>query len=466
MKRCFVVFFAVCLMLITFNQAGHAQIWGEKEYAMLEPEYMAYTDYMPFGPEYTQLGAPFKGNETGEIPDYEGAGHLKCPEGYNPGDYLPDAYAHEEALFRIDHTNYEKYKDRLTPGQIARLKKNKFFYMSVYPTHRDYQFPKAYILATEKNTKTAYLDEDNVLRGYNGGLPFPFPKNGLEFIWNVKKPWAGNDLLTNDCRRVVSPNGKIRKSVYKVKIMAFDETRVYKPVSNPDGVALKVISFYLYPADKYGEATLWISYTDDTRKEDIWQYIPSLRRVRRAPTLGEGYQGEGECCQDESGFGYKGPINNFTWTLLGKKELYVAEHTWDMWKLNAKDEEECLPGDINPAILRYELHRCWVVEGVAVQGLNHPYSKRVYYFDEDNTAPHTSENYDRRGNLWRMAQYYQMNDYCMHHRIIMGHYYLNLESGRYEVNGGCRLPGTKTNATDIGLKAEEFTVQVLRGMGR
>jgi len=335
--------------------------------------------------EHTRFGAEAGGNSSGEIPAFEGAQGLICPQDYRKGEYLPNPYREEKVLLRIDHTNVDKYQERLSPGQVARLKMNESFYMNVYPTHRNFGHPEKYYQAIEKNRETCTLDQEGVLRGFNGGIPFPYPKNGLEAIWNDNKPWAGDDLITDDCRRVVSPLGGIRKMRMTTKIMAFDETRLGSKVPNPDRVSMKVISTYTYPGDREGEASLAVSYIDDNKEQDIWVYIPALRRVRRAPTLQGGAQLDGEWTADEIGFGFRDTASDWHWRLVTKKEMYVPANNYEMWKLNARDEEECFAGDINPERLRYELHRVWVVEGIpAEEDLDHPYSKRVEYYDEDH----------------------------------------------------------------------------------
>jgi hypothetical protein len=134
--------------------------------------------------------------------------------------------------------------------------------------------------------------------------------------------------------------------------------------------------------------------------------------------------------------------------------------------LDAKDDDECWAEDLNPARIRYELHRVWVVEGTVVKGQNHPYSKRVSYYDEDHWAPVVADRYDRRGDLWRMAEYFQVYNYCRKQRVPIGNVYMNLESARYEVFGGCRDKSTRIAATDLGLEDKEFTIEVLRNLGR
>jgi len=338
--------------------------------------------------------------------------------------------------------------------------------MNVYPTHRNFVFPKEVYAATDKNLKTCKTDSDDMLQGYNGGIPFPIPENGLQAAWNIKKPYSGDDVIKIDTRRIVSPSGRIKKEIQHTQVLNSDENRLLSKRANPNKVTRKIISLYKYPADKAGGGVLIFQYIDDARRDDTWLYIPMLRRVRRAPTLSEGAQIDGEYTMDELGYFFRGRINDWNWKLLGKKEIYISSNAYGMWKVGMPDNEECLPGDINPKFLRYELRRVWVLEGTAKEGIDHPYSKRVIYADEDNWCPMVSEAYDRRANLWRMSECYSYLDYCTDNRIMVGLIYINLESGRYEILGGGRTEETKTMIVNSGLKTSDFTVQSLRRIGR
>ena len=82
---------------------------------------------------YTPMGALSAGNNTGEIPAWtNNTDEFQCPDMFIKGNYLPNPYAEEKPLFHIDYTNVDQYSDRLRPGQIARLKKNKNFFMKIY----------------------------------------------------------------------------------------------------------------------------------------------------------------------------------------------------------------------------------------------------------------------------------------------------------------------------------------------
>jgi len=426
---------------------------------------ICYLSLPAFAGETILPGADPGPNATGEITAYEGKKGLTCPADYEPGDYLDDPYKDEKPLYRIDSTNVEKYEDRLSPGQVARIKRNKNFYLNVYPTHRVFVFPEAVYAAIEKNLKTCKIGSDNMLEGYHGGVPFPIPENGTQAAWNIKKQYRGEDVIKTDARRIVSPSGRIRKEIQYTQILNLDENRLFNKLPNPDKVAYRLISMYTYPADKAGSGTLIIQHMDDNRQDTTWIYIPTLRRVRRAPTMGHGFQ-MGEYTLDEFGYFFRGRVNDWNWKLVGKKELYISSNAYGMWKVGIPDNEECLPGDINPKFLRYELRRVWVFEGTVKEGVDHPYSKRVIYADEDSWYPMVHDAYDRRDNLWRMSECYGYLDYCRDDWVKVGMLYLNLESGRYEILGGGRTEKTKASVCNSGLQKSDFTVQTLRRLGR
>jgi hypothetical protein len=413
------------------------------------------------------VGADPGPNATGEIPAFEGHANMTCPSDHKPGNYFPNPYKGEKPLFRIDHTNVDKYKDRLSPGQIARLKKHEKFYMGVYPTHRNNVFCPEFYAATAKNREECFVDDNGTIQNFNGGVAFPEPKNGLEAIWNIRRQYVGDDADALTCRRIVSPSGKVKKTMWTTKVLNYGKTRLKSwPFENPDNIYQKIRNLTMYPADEKGVDFLAFMYMDDNKLQDAWLFLPTLRRVRRAPSMGDEGQLDGELTMDENGLEFRGTVNKWDWKLHGKKEMYVGYNNYDIWPENATDEEECWAGDLNPERIRYELHRVWMVEGTLKEGYDHPYSKRVGYYDEDSWQPQMADRYDKRGNLWRMYEAYPYSSSCNQMRYIIGYIYMNLESDRYEVFGGCRNLLPNTTIYDTGLTEDFFTVQALRKSGR
>ncbi len=416
----------------------------------------------------TRIGAEADGNTTGEIPGYEGSMGLKCPEGLKGYEYHPNPYADEKELFRIDHTNVDKYTDRLTPGQIARLKKAHHLYMKIYPTRRNFELPDEYLAATEKNIDSVTMDENYNLIGYNGGVPFPKPKNGIEAVWNLKKTWGGPDFEVVQTSRLVSAKGKVKKTVQYVKSIYMEKNgRIFgEDIANPDMINAKIMAVTLFPPDEKGTAGFAAVPIDDTEKPKGWLYVPALRRVRRVPSQDTGYTTD-ETVDGDIVTGIGDQIGNWNWKLIGKQEKYVLANNYDIWQVDAKDKEELVPWGINPELLRYELHRVWVIEATSNEKTkNHPYSKKVGYLDEDTWALTLDDRYDRRGNLWRMGESAQLYRYCDKYREQIAFVFVNLESGRYVVRGGDRKKDSTMMKIDIGLKPKEFTTQALKTVGR
>ncbi len=428
-----------------------------------------YSDgYARSAKEYAKIvGANPKGGK--EITPFVGDKDLSCPKGHVRGMPLPNPFKNDKKLYTIDHTNVNKYKDRLSAGQILRLKRNKKFFMHIYPTRRTTVYPEVWYTKTIKNKKTCEIGKNNNLIGFNGGVPFPKPKNGAQAAWNMKKMWLGDDVKqVGETRRVVSPSGRIKKEMLTTKVLVYDKTRLTGSIPNPKGVQKKIHQVYTYPADVAGQTVLIIQYIDDTRGDDTWLYLPTLRRVRRAPSLNQGAQIDGESTMDEMATGFRGLVGDWNWKLLGKKEMYVSSNCYDMWKIGGKDKDECWKGDINPTRARYELRRMWVIEGTLRKGLkiNHPYSKRVEHCDEDTWFFSFGDRYDRRGNVWRLNETYSSYDYCQKTRMVEAQLHLNLESGRYELYGGSRTKKTVLGQMNTGIKPKIFTVQSLRRAGR
>ena len=117
--------------------------------------------------ELTPMGAIRAGNEAGTIPAWEG-GITSPPAGFQPGTRPIDPYTGDQKLFTITAANMNQYRDQLSPGQIAMLKRYpNTWKMHVYPSRRSASYPQRIYDATIKNATTAELSE-----GGNGKTDF------------------------------------------------------------------------------------------------------------------------------------------------------------------------------------------------------------------------------------------------------------------------------------------------------
>ena len=96
---------------------------------------LAAGDLAKLGTTLTPLGAEKAANAAGTIPAWDG-GITKPVAGYKAGGSYPDPFAADKELFTINAGNADKYKDNLSPGQLAMLKQYPTYKLKVFPTHR------------------------------------------------------------------------------------------------------------------------------------------------------------------------------------------------------------------------------------------------------------------------------------------------------------------------------------------
>jgi hypothetical protein len=90
---------------------------------------------------------------------------------------------------------------------------------------------------------------------------------------------------------------------------------------------------------------------------------------------------------------------------------------------------------VNPDLMRWELHRVWVVEATLKPGKRHIYSKRTFYLDEDTWIALASDEYDARGQLYRGGFAHLTYSYDVKAPDTINHMTYDLISGAYNVNG-------------------------------
>jgi len=85
--------------------------------------------------------------------------------------------------------------------------------------------------------------------------------------------------------------------------------------------------------------------------------------------------------------------------LVGKKEIYIPYN--NNKAASAKVADLVTPNTLNPAQVRWELHRVWEVDATLAAGKRHVVPKRKYYIDEDSWQIIVFDGWDAKGDLWR-----------------------------------------------------------------
>jgi len=161
--------------------------------------------------------------------------------------------------------------------------------------------------------------------------------------------------------------------------------------------------------------------------------------------------------------GFNGSPDRFEWKLVGKREMIVSYNNNKLTDKGLKYTDIVKPGTINQDLVRYELHRVWVVEANLRQGKSHVYRKRVYYLDEDSWQIAHADLYDGRGELWRVLEIFGVQFYNAPAFFIGGSAQYDLQARRYVVSG--LTNEEKPIEFNTPLKASDFTTAALRRTG-
>lgn len=309
-----------------------------------------------------------------------------------PGDTIgPDNWQ------KIQGMVGEHFLSRIKAGQKIQIKEPKI-----------YTPIKEYIEATEKYSGKVKLGPNGELLNYVAGQPFPKidpsdPQVGQKLAWNFFYRWLGDDYKTGGAtkegkiiRYAIEKDGAERRADL-VSYFLFPSTRYTlnpKPAipgyEHIDFMQLRIDS---YPRDASGTTTLEIRYKDPDRADDLYIYIPSIRRIRRATTT--------QRCQTlaPSEFNlddinsFNGKITDFNYKFLGSK------------KILANISQEHLPyrrkqGDYFPLDEKWQLVDTYVLE-ITPKDPNYCYPRKLLHLNKVTFDTHWSLIWDKKGEYWK-----------------------------------------------------------------
>ena len=155
------------------------------------------------GDELTPMGAERAGNAAGTIPAWTG-GITELPAGYVEGQPLVDPFPDDQPQFTITAANYEQYQDKLSPGQIALLKRYPdTFRMPVYQARRSAAYPDELYAAYKRDAVDATTTDDgNGLANVDSYLPFPIPRLSGTTYCAIAVAACGAYMHRSPCRRM------------------------------------------------------------------------------------------------------------------------------------------------------------------------------------------------------------------------------------------------------------------------
>jgi hypothetical protein len=350
----------------------------------------------------TPFGSVKAGNADGTIPAWDG-GYSTLPAAYKAGDPIPDAFPDDQMIVKITSNNMAKYQAKLSVGQQGLLQKYPDFNIQVFQTRRTAIAPQYVYDYIAKNAINASLVADGIaVEGAYGGIPFPIPKNGNEVIWNHLLAFQGSTIYTVTDAYAVTASGQL---VFEERGNIWLQYPYYFPNGEGRWNGLYKTQFIQPTAPPYAAGGSIVQLAPvNTTIHDVegWTYLIGQRRVRRAPELQFDTPNslEGGVVNWDEGNIFNGKLTEYNFNFLGIQEIYVP---YNSNKFNsAPVEQQYLPHFVNPDLVRWELHRCRVVELTLKPGYRNVDARRIIYCDEDTGAAVMGEVYDANGGLWKL----------------------------------------------------------------
>lgn len=386
-------------------------------------------------PDLTPIGAERLGNEDGSIPSWKGGLSATDVRSDARGGYI-DPFADEKPLFVIDESNVKEYRQWLSPAQMGMLKRHAgTFRMPVYPSHRTAAYPQAVYDQTQKNRDAVKTVKKGLgLTGHLSGVAFYQPRTAQEVIWNHLTRYRGASQDRYFSFAKVHVSGMYDTARINT-VLNYGES--IRGDNEQDGILLLFKSRIVEPARYAGDAVMVHEMLDPQEQpRSVWMYSAEQRRIRRAPAATYDYAArmtDGLVISDTID-GFNGTLARYDWKLLGKREMFIPYNSFRLADRQLKYNDLIKPGHIDPQYTRYEKHRVWVVEATLKPGARSPYSKRVFYIDEDTWSIAMIDLYSPKGSLWRLYESHQMPYPDLGFSFEALSTYYDLATGHYAVN--------------------------------
>jgi hypothetical protein len=305
----------------------------------------------------------------------------------------------------VGPNNWQRVERMVGENLLSRIKQG---YTLTIKESRSLAVPKEYNAATGRYSGEARLGSNGELSNYVAGLPFPDvhptdPQVGLKMGWNFYWRWTGDDYRTGGgtgkgkiIRYAIEKDGSERRAdvlhhVIKTRgRVTLDSKPWIDGYEHIDWMQLRADE---YPRDTAGTTTLEIRYADSKREDDLYIYVPSIRRVRRAPPI----QRCATIAPSEFNFddinSFGGKVTDFNYRFLGRSKMLgnFAQEQVPFYRRS---------GDYLPLKESWEIVEAYGLE-IAPKDPQYCYPRKVIYFDTQTFETFWTMIWDAKGNYWK-----------------------------------------------------------------
>jgi Protein of unknown function (DUF1329) len=330
----------------------------------------------------------------------------------------------------ITTQNWQQYKDYM-PGWMQVLFSGEYFYklgpsqqIVVGPTIPK-TLPKAYLANTEKYSSQVSLKElpedATLIQNYTAGRPFPHPSEpdlGSKLLWNLWYRYQPRVEVQQVLRQLlIDKYSQIFRQVISINYQRLGHVSepglpIYTPQAPNEDLAL-YLAVEAPEQSKY-TVSLIIYFLDPTRVQEIWSFVPSLRRplrlsatARCAPAVGS------DSVTDDQKTGFNMKVSDVTAHVVAHKLTLMMNHMEPKYPapINLFDDntlhqwwpDKGVAG-WPPAPSKWELEETYIVDvkRVASQLTGYCYSNRRMNIDASDYHISGLELYDMDGKLWKI----------------------------------------------------------------
>ena len=316
----------------------------------------------------------------------------------------------------INSANVEQYKDYF-PNTIQRFIKDGWGLVDPTVVHVQEHVPilqpKAFRDLSEKNKGKAKLDPNGGwLIGWEGGFPFPDPKEpnlADKILWNTCYHWRSDGYVYPDnytsstCRK----KGTLTHGEGDNQYLFWKGRTVIDPKpnlpNNSKNFYFTSILFLKTQPSKDMRILTW--RYDDPRYDDMWTYVPTLRRTLRMVSSERQNPVSGTATTWDDFYGFEGKITEYTPTFVAnQKMLYLCDQkTWATGNLVRGLQHPLLSGPDD----KWDLVPMWVID-VAHKSPRSPEKKKTLFVSQETYHVPYAEIYYKQGNLWKWSEWQDM----------------------------------------------------------
>jgi hypothetical protein len=317
-------------------------------------------------------------------------------------------------------TDWQQYRDYMPDG-MEMLFEGKYSWKMPNDVELDigptviHSLPKNYLDATEKYSGQVQLVElpggGLTLSGYQGGLPFPHPAEPhagwkiLANLWFRYLPHLSVDtngvVCTMDSGNSISCKAGMK--VYR-QLTYNTDPGVPSSIGGAEGKYFTQYESVKEPEQERYTTVLTTSYTDLTRPEDVYVFIPALRRYQRMSASARCSADLGtDETPDDRRFGFNMNLAGINAELLGEKKILTLMD-FSIPPGRFPENFDMPLGWPKPSWGKWQIRSVYVVNVTRLKTSSGScLGKRVVYVDKATYAPVWEDLYDESLKPWRFV---------------------------------------------------------------